>query len=111
MDQRSQNTLDYSGLPPLNRPSPSKKPLLIVLGWLLVVGPAMAGVIVGIVVTLSNIMAPGKSYRIGDSVVTPRSQGLAMEWFKLVICILVGMLLSAILYFAVAKARKMRQQP
>ena len=110
MDQPPHNTLDYSRLPPPSRPSPSKKPLLVLLGWLLVVGPAMVGVIVGIVVTLSNIIAPGKSYRMGDSVVTPKSQGLAMEWFKLVVCILIGLLLSAILYFAAVKARKMRRQ-
>ena len=101
--------IDYGRLPSPPSAPRSKKPLMVRLGWLFVFGPVVVALLVGVLVTMLNIIAPGATYQIGDATITPvAAEGAGMEWLRLFVAIVLLLLFSAMLRLGIRSARKYR---
>ncbi|HEY8666957.1 MAG TPA: hypothetical protein VIL86_09840 [Tepidisphaeraceae bacterium] len=110
MDLRPPHPLDYSNRPPPQPPRHSKKPLIVFVGWWLAISPFLAALLFGLFITLSNLISPGTTYSLpGDSSLTPHSEGFGMECVKLIVCVILILLFSTILWRGCRQARRHRR--
>jgi amino acid transporter len=89
------------GVPPPPKTPPKKK--MQIVGWCLVCAPFILYSMIGVSISLSNLLAPGRGYRMGRSTVTPISHGAANDVVKLVFAIAVGAFSIFVLYRAIRK--------
>ncbi|HEY8665190.1 MAG TPA: hypothetical protein VIL86_00935 [Tepidisphaeraceae bacterium] len=83
---------------------------MVFVGWWLAVGPFLAALLFGLFITLSNLLAPGTTYRLpGDSSLTPHSDGFGMECVKLIVCVILIALFSTILWRGCQQASRYRR--
>lgn len=105
-DEKPQ-VVEYSRLPSPPQAPRSKKPLMIRLGWLFILGPMLVGLFSGLLHTLSNLISPGSSYQFGDMTITPVvAHGRGLEWLRLVVAIGFIILFTTMLWLGLRSARK-----
>src|SRR3954451_16538925 len=97
MPDGNSRPLDYSTLPVGSRPPVAKRELVILIGTWLLCSHALLFSIIGIVINISNIFSPCARYRWGDSVMTPISDGIAVDLIRLIACLGLAILMIAIL--------------
>jgi hypothetical protein len=97
------------GVPPPPKTPPKKK--MQIVGWCLVCAPFILYSLIGVSISLSNLLMPGRGYRMGRSnrsTVTPISHGAANDVLVLVFAIAMGAFSIFVLYTVIRKVKRER---
>ena len=102
--------LNYSALPVGARRPVPKRELIILVGTCLLCGHVLLLSLIGILFGISNVLHPGARYSMGDSQISPISDGRTVDVIRLFAWLALAILMSPVLIKSLRTFRSRRKQ-